>query len=140
MGQERARKRTWAETLVELDPEQGGRIMAMHLACAGSHGEASPAGAVMATAAAGASGSTSLGERAQTARASATGVPAIDIHAHYYPQGYFDVINAEGARFNAHFKTDGETFSFKTPAASNGGLPMKFIDLQQRLAEMDDQG
>ncbi|HSR79390.1 MAG TPA: hypothetical protein VLL28_01285 [Hyphomicrobiaceae bacterium] len=45
-----------------------------------------------------------------------------------------------GARFNAHFKTNGRTFSFKTPAASNGGLPMKFIDLQQRLAEMDVQG
>ncbi|HSR79389.1 MAG TPA: hypothetical protein VLL28_01280 [Hyphomicrobiaceae bacterium] len=41
----------------------------------------------MAAAAAGAPGSASLGERAlQTARASArTGVPAIDIHAHYYP-------------------------------------------------------
>ena len=67
-------------------------------------------------------------------------MPAIDIHAHYYSQGYFDFINAEGARFNAHFRTDGRTFSFKTPAATNGGLPMKFIDLQQRLAEMDVQG
>jgi aminocarboxymuconate-semialdehyde decarboxylase len=82
----------------------------------------------MAAAAAGAPG-TPLGGRAQAARASArTGVAAIDIHAHYYPQGYFDVMNAEGGRFNAHFETDGRTFSFKTPAASNGGLPMKFID------------
>ena len=27
-----------------------------------------------------------------------------------------------------------------TPAASNGELPMKLIDLQQRLAKMDIQG
>ena len=67
-------------------------------------------------------------------------MPATDIHAHYYSQGHFDFINAERARFNAHFTTDGRTFSFKTPAATNGGLPMKFIDLQQRLAEMDVPG
>src|SRR6267142_2729315 len=70
----------------------------------------------------------------------AAGVPAIDIHAHYFPQGYFDVLKSEGPRFNAEFKTDGQTFSFKTPAGSNGGLPMKFIDVQQRLAEMDAEG
>ena len=88
--------------------------MAMHLGCAGSQGCGAP-----------------------PAR---TAVPATDIHAHYYSQGHFDFINAERARFNAHFTTDGRTFSFKTPAATNGGLPMKFIDLQQRLAEMDVPG
>src|SRR5207302_2015530 len=31
-------------------------------------------------------------------------------------------------------------FFFKTPAGSNGPLPMKFIDLKQRLADMDQQG
>jgi len=70
----------------------------------------------------------------------ASGVPAIDIHAHYYPQSYFDVVQAEGGRFNAEFKTDGQTFSFKTPGGSNSGLPMKFIYTKQRLAEMDAEG
>src|ERR1700681_3098286 len=30
-----------------------------------------------------------------------TGARAIDIHAHYFPQTYFDLFNSEGQRFNA---------------------------------------
>ena len=113
--------------------------MMMHVACGGSHG-ASPR-QVAAPAGGGGSGATQSGARAQIASAAkASGVPAIDIHAHYFPQSYFDVINAEGGRFNAEFRTDGQTFSFKTPAGTNGGLPMKFIDTRQRLAEMDAEG
>lgn len=116
--------------------------MTMHMEC-GCHGPSPrqvPRG-VVAAAAGGTSGGVQSGARARMASASgAAGVPAIDIHAHYFPQSYFDVMNAEGGRFNAEFKTDGQTFTFKTPAGSNGGLPMKFIDVKQRLAEMDDQG
>ena len=112
--------------------------MTMHVACGGSHG-VSPR--QLSAAAGGGSGATQSGARAQMASAAkASGVPAIDIHAHYFPQSYFDVMNAEGGRFNAEFKTDGQTFSFKTPAGTNGGLPMKFIDTKQRLAEMDAEG
>jgi len=96
---------------------------------------------MLAAAGVGAMGGAESGARAQMSSASAaSGVPAIDIHAHYYPQSYFDAMNAEGGRFNAEFKTDGQTFSFKTPAGSNGGLPMKFIDTRHRLAEMDAEG
>jgi aminocarboxymuconate-semialdehyde decarboxylase len=113
--------------------------MTMHVACGGSHG-ASPR-QVSAAAGGGSSGATQTGTRAQMASAAkASDVPAIDIHAHYFPQSYFDVMNAEGGRFNAEFRTDGQTFSFKTPAGTNGGLPMKFIDTKQRLAEMDAEG
>ena len=66
--------------------------------------------------------------------------PSVDIHAHYFPKRYFDVFNAEGRRFEAEFRADGETFSFKSPAGSVSGLPIKFIDLDRRLAEMDAQG
>jgi aminocarboxymuconate-semialdehyde decarboxylase len=74
------------------------------------------------------------------AQAANAGVPSIDIHAHYFPQAYFDIFNAQGKRFNAEFHSDGEHFAFKTPAGSNRDLPMKFIDLKQRLAEMDQMG
>src|SRR5712691_320357 len=115
--------------------------MMMHMECAGCQGPSRRQvlqGGVAAAAGVGAFGGVQSGARAQMASASAaSGVPAIDIHAHYYPQSYFDVMNAEGGRFNAEFKTDGQTFSFKTPAGSNGGLPIKFIDTKQRLAEMD---
>ena len=85
--------------------------MMMHVDC-GCHGPLRRQmlhGAVAAAAAEGGSGGAPTGARAQMASASAaSGVPAIDIHAHYYPQSYFDVMNAEGGRFGAEFKTDGQ--------------------------------
>jgi aminocarboxymuconate-semialdehyde decarboxylase len=65
---------------------------------------------------------------------------AIDIHAHYYPQTYFDLFNEEGQRYNAEFHRTEQGIFFKTPVESNGPLPAKFIDLKARLADMDAQG
>jgi aminocarboxymuconate-semialdehyde decarboxylase len=65
---------------------------------------------------------------------------AIDIHAHYYPQGFLDLFNSEGQRFDASAQVSEQGFGFKTPAGSNTSLPLKFIDLKQRLADMDAQG
>jgi aminocarboxymuconate-semialdehyde decarboxylase len=64
----------------------------------------------------------------------------IDIHAHYYPQPYLDLLAEEGKRFKADYRMTGEGFYLNTPAGSVGPLPTKFIDLRQRLAEMDEQG
>jgi aminocarboxymuconate-semialdehyde decarboxylase len=66
-----------------------------------------------------------------------TGVRAIDIHAHYFAQPCFDLFNAAG--FNAEFRMTEQGFYFKTPNQSYGPLPTKFIDLKQRLADMDAQ-
>src|SRR6266478_7528870 len=72
--------------------------------------------------------------------AAKTGVRAIDIHAHYFPQAYFDLFNTEDRRFNSEFRMTEQGFFFKTPSQSSGPLPTKFIDLKQRLADMDTQG
>ena len=72
--------------------------------------------------------------------AAKAGMRAIDIHAHYYPQQYFDLFNTQDRRFNSEFRMTAEGFFFKTPNYSNGPLPNKFIDLKQRLADMDAQG
>jgi aminocarboxymuconate-semialdehyde decarboxylase len=69
-----------------------------------------------------------------------TGVRAIDIHAHYFPQAYFDLFNTEGQRYNAEFRITEQGFFFKTPVESSGPLSAKFIDLKQRLSDMDAQG
>jgi aminocarboxymuconate-semialdehyde decarboxylase len=69
-----------------------------------------------------------------------SGIRAIDIHAHYYPQAYFDLFIAEGQRFNAEFRMTEQGFFFRTSSESDGPLPTKFIDLKQRLADMDAQG
>lgn len=64
----------------------------------------------------------------------------IDIHAHYYPLSYLELIAAEGARFNATYRMTEEGFFFETPGGSGARMAMKFIDLDQRLAEMDRTG
>jgi aminocarboxymuconate-semialdehyde decarboxylase len=70
----------------------------------------------------------------------AEGVRAIDIHAHYYPQTYLDTIAEDGKRFNCEYRMTDQGFYTKTPAGNQGPLPTKFIDLKQRVAEMDATG
>ncbi|MCA8036566.1 amidohydrolase [Burkholderia arboris] len=65
---------------------------------------------------------------------------AIDIHAHYYPESFCDLVGGEGKRFGGAFACDGTTFTFRTPAGGLGPLPMKFIDVDARLADMDASG
>jgi aminocarboxymuconate-semialdehyde decarboxylase len=81
-----------------------------------------------------------LAEPAAPAAVKNSGERAIDIHAHYFPQTYFDLFNSEGQRYNAEFHRTEQGIFFKTPAETNGPLPTKFIDLKQRLADMDAQG
>lgn len=65
----------------------------------------------------------------------------IDIHAHYYPESFLKLIAEEGAAFGA-------TVSASNPAGPlidvgplhAGPLARKFIDLDERVAEMDAQG
>jgi aminocarboxymuconate-semialdehyde decarboxylase len=72
--------------------------------------------------------------------ASAAGLRAIDIHAHYYPQNFLDLIAEEGKRFKAEYRMAGDGFYVSAPAGTIGPLPTKFIDLKQRIADMDEQG
>jgi aminocarboxymuconate-semialdehyde decarboxylase len=64
----------------------------------------------------------------------------VDIHAHYYPETYFGLFNTEGRRFDTEFRRSERGFFFRTPIQAGGPLPNKFIDLKQRLADMDRQG
>lgn len=79
--------------------------------------------------------------KARTKQAlNSAGLRAIDTHAHYYPQSFLDLIAEEGKRFKADYRMTGEGFYVNSPAGSIGPLPVKFIDLKQRLADMDEQG
>ena len=81
-----------------------------------------------------------LAEPASPSTLKKTGERAIDIHAHYFPQTYFDLFNEEGQRYNAEFHRNEQGIFFKTPVESSGPLSARFIDLKQRLADMDAQG
>lgn len=79
--------------------------------------------------------------RAQAKRALTTaGVRPVDIHAHYYPQSFFDVFIEDGRRFGTEFHKSDTGFSYKSPVGNQPELPMKFIDLKLRIADMDQQG
>jgi aminocarboxymuconate-semialdehyde decarboxylase len=117
--------------------------------CGCSHGVSRrgllKAGVAVAAAVAGGQTADALAERqAETSRTTrqmlkASGVRPIDIHAHYYPQSFFDVIVEDGKRFNAEFHKSEEGFSYKTPAGGNV-MAAKFMDLEPRIADMDRQG
>jgi aminocarboxymuconate-semialdehyde decarboxylase len=93
-----------------------------------------------ATAAVSAISGTDLLARAQaTGLASTEGVRIIDIHAHYFPQSYLDLVADEGKRFNASYKMTEKGWFINTPAGNNGPLPTNFIDLKARIADMDLQ-
>jgi aminocarboxymuconate-semialdehyde decarboxylase len=69
------------------------------------------------------------------------GVRAVDIHSHYFPETYLNVFNEDGKRLNAEYRMTDQGFFYKAPNAPNvaGPLPTKFMDLKQRIAEMDQQ-
>jgi aminocarboxymuconate-semialdehyde decarboxylase len=95
--------------------------------------------ATAAVAAVGAPGD-ALASGAAPSAASPDKVSAIDIHAHYFPEAYLDLIAGEGKRFDATYYTTDKGWFIKTPAGNNGPLPVKFIDIKARIADMDQQG
>jgi len=102
----------------------------------------------MAAAAAGAMGeigdvlAESQKQPAEGQTISAAGVRAVDIHSHYYPEAYLNLFNEDGKRFKAEYRMTDQGFFYKTLLSPNavGPLATKFIDLKQRIADMDQQG
>ena len=69
-----------------------------------------------------------------------SGVRAIDVHAHYFPQAYLDVLAEEGPRFQVEYRAAEEGFYIKTESRFQGPLPYRAVDLEKRIADMDAQG
>src|SRR6202051_5204843 len=69
-----------------------------------------------------------------------SGVRAIDIHAHFFPQAYLDVLAEQGPPFNVEYRAAEEGFYIKTEARCQGPLPYRVVDLKKRIADMDAQG
>ena len=64
----------------------------------------------------------------------------IDIHAHYYPRAYLDVLGADGKAFGGEYTLTPDGYLLKGGGFSGGPFPAKFTDLKLRLADMDAQG
>ena len=69
-----------------------------------------------------------------------TGVRTVDIHAHFFPKAYLDVLAEEGPRFNVEYRAAEEGFYIKTEARFQGPLSYRMVDLKKRIADMDAQG
>lgn len=68
------------------------------------------------------------------------GVRPIDIHAHFFPQAYLDVLAEQGPRFGVEYRAAEEGFYIKTDVRFQGPLPYRAVDLKKRIADMDAQG
>ena len=65
---------------------------------------------------------------------------AIDVHAHYYPQSFLDLVAAHGAPFGVEWRmVDGKGPQFKLHGLTTGPVGPRFTDLDARLAAMDEQ-
>lgn len=64
----------------------------------------------------------------------------IDIHAHYYPANFMNMIEAEGCACGACIRRDPRGPIIDAGPLHAGPLPSRFTDLEQRIAEMDAQG
>ena len=69
-------------------------------------------------------------------------IKTIDTHAHYFPQSYIDLIAAHGKRCGATVTVDdkGVTFIQVGLHLRTGPITHTFIDLDERLKIMDQQG
>jgi aminocarboxymuconate-semialdehyde decarboxylase len=65
---------------------------------------------------------------------------AIDIHAHYFPQSFLDLIAKHGPAHGFEYRmVDGKGPQFKHGHLTTGPVGVKFVDLDARLATMDEQ-
>jgi len=69
-----------------------------------------------------------------------TGVRPVDIHAHYFPQAYLDVLAQEGPRFNVEYRAAEEGFLHQDGDTLSGTASYRAVDLKKRIADMDAQG
>jgi aminocarboxymuconate-semialdehyde decarboxylase len=88
-------------------------------------------------------GKPALAQGTQTQPQRATpGQRVIDIHAHYFPESYLELIAKEGERYGATYRQapEGWYLGVRGVSPATVPLPTKFIDLKQRLADMDASG
>ncbi|NYT69073.1 amidohydrolase family protein [Pusillimonas noertemannii] len=72
--------------------------------------------------------------------ASCTAFRAVDIHAHFYPQAYIDLVKSEGGAAGAEFLDLGGFPALKAGPLFTGPINEKFVNLDLRIADMDATG
>ena len=66
---------------------------------------------------------------------------AVDVHAHYFPQTFLDLVEKHGPAHGFEYRmVEGKGPQFKHGHLTTGPVGPKFVDLDARLAAMDEQG
>jgi aminocarboxymuconate-semialdehyde decarboxylase len=64
----------------------------------------------------------------------------IDIHAHFFPREWLDILARDGRAEGADCQFAPEGFTVAAAGSRNGPLPSRFWNLEERVAEMDATG
>ena len=107
--------------------------------CCGALSRRNVLRASLATAVAAGVGTRTFAQAAAPAAVDRKAVPAIDVHAHYFPRSFLELMASDGGRLNYGAEITEAGFILKSPTGSVA-QPKKFIDLDLRLADMDAQG
>jgi aminocarboxymuconate-semialdehyde decarboxylase len=65
---------------------------------------------------------------------------AVDVHAHWYPQPFLDLLGREGPARGLEWRETQAGPQFKIRDLVTGPAGPRFVDLDARIAAMDDQG
>jgi len=65
----------------------------------------------------------------------------VDVHAHWYPEAFLDLLAKEGPAHGLEWRdVEGKGPQFKVGYLTTGPVGPRFVDLDARLAAMDEQG
>lgn len=65
---------------------------------------------------------------------------AVDVHAHWYPQPFLDLLGREGPAHGLEWRSSPAGPQFKIRELSTGPAGPRFVDLDERIQAMDEQG
>lgn len=65
---------------------------------------------------------------------------AVDLHAHWFPQPFLDLVREKGAAHGLEWQDTGKGPRFRVRGMTTGPAGRRFVDLGARLAAMDEQG
>jgi aminocarboxymuconate-semialdehyde decarboxylase len=111
----------------------------MDLCCCRQHSRRSLLKATLAFGGLAVGGATGLAQDRRSPSAEAREL-VVDMHAHYFPQSFLDLLKTAGANVGGDYWWTPEGVYVKAGELRSGPAARKIIDLEQRLAEIDAQG
>jgi len=75
-----------------------------------------------------------------TVEAVAERLDAVDVHAHWYPRPFLDLLGREGPAHGLDWRETPAGPQFKIREVTTGPAGPRFVDLDERLRAMDEQG